>query len=188
PHGATVLHAPETVRLAWAGRLSTSWRLALTQMAFVCAPVIVIYWWLGLGFGLAVFLLVFVGLSMSSLRHRQVIVDYSGVGVRRWSHTSVPSSVHISQIRSAEAGTISALRDFGGWGPRKAPDGRVGWIGRSGEALVVHRIGRPDIVFTVDDAAEAAALLNTLVGRQRRWEQSQDASVIDLPHPYDDRV
>ena len=56
-----------------------------------------------------------------------------------------------------------------------APDGRQGWITRSGEALVVHRHDKPDFVFTVDRADEAAAVLNTLVARYQSRDQTLTA-------------
>ncbi|MBW8732107.1 MAG: DUF1648 domain-containing protein [Terrabacter sp.] len=61
--------------------------------------------------------------------------------------------------------TVSPLGDFGGWGWRIGVDGRRGYVTRAGEALVVHRIREPDVVVTVDDADEAAAVLNTLAAR-----------------------
>jgi hypothetical protein len=47
---------------------------------------------------------------------------------------------------------------------------------------VVHRHDKPDFVFTVDGADEAAAVLNTLVARLRAQ------TFLDLPHPYGDRM
>jgi len=57
------------------------------------------------------------------------------------------------------------MKDFGGWGHRLSVGGTEGWITRSGEALIVHRWDRPDFVFTVDDAAEAAAVLRGFLAR-----------------------
>ena len=60
----------------------------------------------------------------------------------------------------------SPLREFGGYGWRIGKDGSRGFVTRSGEALVVERVGEPPVVVTVDDAAEAAAVLNTLASRR----------------------
>lgn len=81
------------------------------------------------------------------MRDKQVAVDYSGVGLRKRSAT--PSPVPMHEIRSASVQEISVPRDIGGWGDVTAPDGRQGWITRSGEALVVHRHDKPDFVFTL---------------------------------------
>ena len=65
---------------------------------------------------------------------------------------------------------------------RSSVGGTEGWITRSGEALVVHRWDKPDFVFTVDDADEAASVLNSLVSKLRAQ------TFVDLPHPYGDRT
>jgi hypothetical protein len=114
-------------------------------------------------------------------RRRQFAIDYSGAGLRG-KYGGLPSPIHLSDIASAQVIAVSALRDFGGWGHVTAPDGRQGWITRSGEALVVHRHTKPDFVFTVDGADEAAPVLNTLVARLRAQ------TFVDLPHPYGDRM
>ncbi|MDC5696222.1 hypothetical protein OO014_03060 [Intrasporangium calvum] len=43
--------------------------------------------------------------------------------------------------------------------------GQVSPLTRAGEALVVHRVGAPDFLVTVERADEAAAVLNTLDSR-----------------------
>ncbi|MFL1430121.1 MULTISPECIES: hypothetical protein [unclassified Nocardiopsis] len=58
----------------------------------------------------------------------------------------------------------------GGLGPdpgRLRRGGRVGLVLRRGEALMVERSGGRSFVVTVDDAATAAALLNTMAERAR---------------------
>lgn len=97
----------------------------------------------------------------------RVQVDEAGLSVRSvglitWNRTP------LDRITSAEVGYVqSPLREFGGWGWRITRRGVRGWIGRDGEALVVHRFDEPDIVLTIDDPEPAARVVNTLVDRIR---------------------
>jgi len=93
----------------------------------------------------------------------RIVIDEAGLRVSSLGLTW--SRVPLERVASAEAGTVSPLRDFGGWGWRMVRDGRRGYVTRAGEALVVHRIGEPDVLITVDGASEAAAALNTLAAR-----------------------
>jgi hypothetical protein len=79
---------------------------------------------------------------------------------------------HIPAADIARAGVIDVnpMADFGGWGLRwvvgPGGKGRVGIVNRKGEALeVVRRDGR-SMVITVDDAATAAAVLETYAKKQ----------------------
>ncbi|MFE5342667.1 DUF1648 domain-containing protein [Isoptericola sp. NPDC056578] len=95
-----------------------------------------------------------------------VRVDPAGLTVRsaaRWPGTHVPAG----EVVRASVTQVRPLRDYGGWGWRTARDGRVGVVLRSGEALLVERTGGRSFAVTVDDAAEAAALLNTMADRAR---------------------
>ena len=104
-----------------------------------------------------------VGGLMVAVTSARVVVDRDGVRVSTlglsWSR------IPIERVASAEVGQVSALGDFGGWGWRIGRDGRRGFVTRSGEALVVHRRGEPDVLVTVDDARGAAAVVNTLAAR-----------------------
>jgi hypothetical protein len=75
--------------------------------------------------------------------------------------------VPLDEVEHAEVVTVHPLREFGGWGLRVGLGGRVGVVVRSGEAIEVTRTGGRRVVVTVDDAATAAALLNTLAARAR---------------------
>jgi hypothetical protein len=76
--------------------------------------------------------------------------------------------VALEDVVSADARTVDAFSEFGGWGLRFGLNGRIGIIVRSGEALEVKRSKGLVLVITVDDAASAAALLNGLVERRGR--------------------
>lgn len=96
----------------------------------------------------------------------RVTVSAAGLVARSplgWPRVHVP----LDQVVAAHAETVSPLRDFGGWGYRVALDGRAGFVLRAGDAIVVERTGGRTTVVTVDDAATAAALLNTLAERAR---------------------
>ncbi|MEO6510683.1 MAG: hypothetical protein ABIO16_06815 [Nocardioides sp.] len=173
---------PAAARLAWVGRITVPWWERVVLVAFTILPTAGLVWWLGLS--IASLWPIASGVTLGTLirtRDRQVVVDYSGVGVRgRWA----PSAIPMSLVSSAEAMSLIDAATV-----TTSFEGGSVWR-RSGEALVVHRRGARDYVFAVDsDAAEAAAVLNTHIERQRRWEASrQSPSSIDLPHPYGDRV
>lgn len=160
PVGAPRLAVPGTTRLAWTQRLSipllplvvvsVGALLPVTYLAVVTEP-----WLWVVAAALAV--LVLGSVSM------RVVIDRTGVRVTSLFLTW--ARIPLSGIASAEPGTVAPLREFGGWGRRIALDGRSAFVTRAGEALVVHRVGAPDFLFTVDRADEAAAVLNTLASR-----------------------
>ncbi|MGA5356075.1 hypothetical protein [Streptomyces purpurascens] len=79
-----------------------------------------------------------------------------------WPRIRVP----LEAMACASHREVDALGDFGGWGYRIRP-GASGVILRSGSTLFVRRAGGWDFAVTVDDAATAAALLNTLIDRRK---------------------
>ncbi|MFC7878198.1 DUF1648 domain-containing protein [Isoptericola sp. NPDC057391] len=96
-----------------------------------------------------------------------VRVDAGGLTVRsavRWPGTHVPAD----EVVRASVTRVRPFREFGGWGWRTARDGRVGVVLRAGEALLVERTGGRSFAVTVDDASDAAALLNAMADRARR--------------------
>jgi hypothetical protein len=100
-----------------------------------------------------------------------VRVDRMGLTVRSavgWPRYRVP----LDEIVRADVTQVSPLKEYGGWGWRVGRDGRVGVVLRKGEALLVERTGGRSIVVTVDSAATAAGLLNTLADRARASGQS----------------
>ncbi|QGQ19748.1 hypothetical protein GC089_11580 [Cellulomonas sp. JZ18] len=101
--------------------------------------------------------------AMSVFRVR---VDAAGLTARSalgWPTLRVP----LEEVEEARTVTVDPLADFGGWGYRVGAQGRVGVVLRRGEGLEVRRTGGRATVVTVDDAATAAALLNTLADRSR---------------------
>ncbi len=117
-------------------------------------------------------ILVLLFLAMLSFTVR---VDSSGLTVRStlgWPGTRIPAG----EVLVASATQVNPLGDYGGWGWRVALDGsgRTGVVLSKGEALAVDRTGGRGFVVTVDGAAEAAALLNTMAERARPGSEPQD--------------
>lgn len=102
-------------------------------------------------------------LAVGMIRARVIIDDQGlrvvGFGFVTWSH------VPLDRVSSAEAGQVRVIKDFGGWGWRVGRDGRRAYVSRSGEALVVHRLDEPDVLVTLDQADQAARVLNTLTAQ-----------------------
>lgn len=95
-----------------------------------------------------------------------VTVDATGLTVR--SALGFPRRhLPLDEIVDATVDDVVPFRDFGGYGWRTAIDGRTGIVMRAGETLEVRSTGERRFVVTVDDAATAAALLNSLADRRR---------------------
>lgn len=106
-----------------------------------------------------------VTLPMASVR---VTVDRRGLTLSPTPLSSRCRFRRITPDQIAEAGSrrIACFDEFGGWGYRIRA-GRSGFVLRSGEGMVVRLTNGREFVVTVDDAATAAALLNTYTDRAR---------------------
>lgn len=96
----------------------------------------------------------------------QVQVDARGLTARGtfgWPRIHVPAG----EVERADVTSVRPFPEFGGWGLRTNVGGTVGVVIRAGEAIAVERSGGRHVVVTVDDAASAAALLNTYAARAR---------------------
>ncbi|MFJ9568428.1 SdpI family protein [Streptomyces bacillaris] len=94
-----------------------------------------------------------------------VTVDRRGLtvsGLLPWPRVQLP----LERIETADSRPVNAVAEFGGYGYRVRP-GRTGFIVRSGEAIVARQPGGREFAVTVGDSATGAALLNTLVDRNR---------------------
>ncbi|MFT4258858.1 DUF1648 domain-containing protein [Microbacterium sp.] len=90
----------------------------------------------------------------------RVRISARGLHVRSmmgWPSTRIP----LGAIEKVEITRVDPFGEFGGWGWRIGLDGRRGVVMRRGEALQVTHVGKA-FVITVDGAAEAAAVLETL--------------------------
>ncbi|GHG65522.1 hypothetical protein GCM10010513_34080 [Streptomyces glebosus] len=106
-----------------------------------------------------------VSLPLASVR---VTVDRRGLTLAPVLLSSRCRFRRIPLDRIEEAGSrhIACFAEFGGWGYRIRA-GRSGFVLRSGEGIVVRLANGREFVVTVDDAATAAALLNTYTDRAR---------------------
>ncbi|RNG25108.1 hypothetical protein [Streptomyces botrytidirepellens] len=103
------------------------------------------------------------GLISLALSRCRVTVDRRGLSVAPWFAPRPRMRIPLERIAEATSREARAL-GLGGWGYRLQP-GRSSLVLRSGDALFLRLVTGKEFVVTVDDAATAAALLNTLVER-----------------------
>lgn len=95
-------------------------------------------------------------------------VDVSDAGLTIRGLLGSPTwRIPLSDVEQARVTTVDPLWQFGGWGYRLGSDGRTGFVLRRGEALEVTRGDGARWVITVDEAEEAAGLLNSLAEKAR---------------------
>ena len=102
-----------------------------------------------------------IAVLMGAMLVFRVRVNGNGLRVRSlvgWPNTRIP----LERIERVETVGIDPMREFGGWGWRIGLDGRRGVVLRAGDALQVTHSGGRVFVVTVDGAAEAGAVLETL--------------------------
>ena len=159
PSDAPRIPAGAGERLVWFG-----WTASGRWVVWVCLGLVALGWvvaviaspWATLGPVLGIVLV------LLSARAR-VVVEADGLrvtsaGVLPWLR------VPLDTVAYAERSELQAFREFGGLGLRFRPGARA-FVTRSGEALrLVQRDGTRTYV-SMDDAEEAAAVLNTLVRR-----------------------
>lgn len=159
------------IRLAWTG-LTRSGAGTWVGLALGTLPLVgmaVVFFALG-NPNLGGFMLVMaVGLlPLLSMMWCRVTIDARGVralgmGLIPWVR------IPLEQVEEARTTTVdSPLGDFGGWGYRGKADGSGAWgvVTGAGEAVVIERAGKGPMYLTIDGAAEAAAVLNTLATRR----------------------
>ncbi|KAA6213349.1 DUF1648 domain-containing protein [Streptomyces albofaciens JCM 4342] len=105
----------------------------------------------------------------------QVTADRRGLTVASSLVPRPRLRIPLARMREAGVQRISPLADFGGWGYRLR-SGRSGIVLRRGEALALRLANGRVFVVTVDDAATGAALLNTLLTRERNRDRRATGS------------
>ncbi|EXU64434.1 hypothetical protein Z951_30810 [Streptomyces sp. PRh5] len=110
-------------------------------------------------------LLIFVGLVCAALARCRVTVDGRGLAVASWFAPRPRVRIPLDRIERATSREAAAL-SLGGWGYRVRGGGSA-LVFRSGDALFLTLTTGREFAVTVDDAATAAALLNTLIERDR---------------------
>lgn len=104
---------------------------------------------------------VVLSIGMSFWRVRADRRGFSVRGALGWPRVSIPAA-EIAAVRVVD---VDPTADFGGWGWRWAPGRRTGIIMRRGAAIEVTRRDGRRLVVTVDDADNAAAVLQTVRSR-----------------------
>lgn len=169
PQPATTPVAPDVARLPLAATERAVW--IGTARAGIAISVV----FTALGAGTIVFAVVMrtwgavaplplVLLVLATMFRFRVRVDATGLTVRSaagYPRTHIPAA----EVLGAETVRINPLM-WGGWGWRVRGDGAA-VITRAGEGLLVRRTGGRSFRVTCDDAAAAAALLNTMADRAR---------------------
>lgn len=149
-------------RVWWAGTASTSPWLLGGLLALCVVPGVVIAATSRIGWVVALFLLLPAVLVAANSRFRITIgsdrVVASGA-LLGWPRLALA----LDSIASADAEPVS-MWSYGGMGLRYGPKG-TGVITRSGEGLVIERADGTTVAITCDDAATAAATINTLRSR-----------------------
>jgi len=118
------------------------------------------------GLAMFIFLAVLAAALVGASLLRMTVTAEDGLVVR------AAGLVPLLRIRPDEIASASVTEadpyEFGGWGIRIDLDGRVGVVTRRGEAVRVVRGDDSEVVLTVDDAATAAASLNSAADRAHR--------------------
>ncbi|WP_432253415.1 DUF1648 domain-containing protein [Streptomyces sp. HNM1019] len=110
--------------------------------------------------------LIVIGLVSAVLARCRVTVDRRGLAVASWCAPRPRVRMPLDRIERATSREATAL-SLGGWGYRIRGGGSA-LVFRSGDALFLTLATGREFAVTVDDAATAAALLNTLIERDRR--------------------
>lgn len=162
PEGAPQVPLGESARAVWLRRTSGGAGVGIAVGSILLVVVLALTLHMpGLFTLVAVLALVFVAMFAFQVR-----VDATGITVRSllgWPRARIPAD----EVTRASVIDVSPLRDFGGWGWRVGRAGTTGIVLRGGEALRVDQTGGRSLVITVDDAAQGAALLNTMAARAR---------------------
>ncbi|RLU92080.1 hypothetical protein CTZ27_19645 [Streptomyces griseocarneus] len=158
------------VRLSLAKGEVASWSrpvgsrvLPLVGLATVVAGVVV---GSTVGWGGVAVPLLLGGVPVALLTGARVTVDRRGLIVAPKVLPRPRLTIPLERMVEATHREVDAMRDFGGWGYR-VTGGASGVILRSGDAVSVRLTNGTEFAVTVDDAATAAALLNSLADRER---------------------
>lgn len=91
----------------------------------------------------------------------EVVIGNKDVSIKGGPFRVPLKRIPLDAIEGAEPIEVKP-RDYGGWGyhPKR---GRTAFIIRRGSGLLIHRRGGRDVVVTIEDSEQAAALINDLV-------------------------
>lgn len=163
PAAAPRLDLPAGTTAGWSRTVSSPPLVALGAL-MLCAGLVIVL----VGDGLSGVPLLAGGAVVLAVTSVRVTVDRRGLTL---APTLLPSGIRfrhipLDQVAEAASRQIVPSAEFGGWGYRMRSD-RSGLVLRSGEGMVVLLTSGRQFMVTVDDAATAAALLNTYADRAR---------------------
>lgn len=153
---APSLRLDDPLNAVWSGRGSGK---LVTGSGVVAVGIGLIAW------GLTGVFLALLGVVLLTFAQVRVTVAGGGVVVSLGWWGFPMWRVPMGSVTNAEVETVRPLA-YGGWGYRLRPGVRA-TIVRGGEALRLVRADAADLVYTVDDAATGAGLVNAIVGARR---------------------
>ena len=160
PQGLDI-HPDTTVTLIETLR-SPTWIKVLIAFTAISTTVII---WFASGI---LWLTVLTGLLLSALLmffDWKVVINQSGVRT-----TSVAGLLTkkfpLETISRASISQVDPMGEFGGWGYRTGFDGRYGIVVKKGPALHLEQDGKRTFVVTMENAEQAAQLINGLIQRR----------------------
>jgi hypothetical protein len=106
--------------------------------------------------------------------HPRVLIDADGVRVLLGRR--VRAHAQLADVLDVDVVHARPLRDFGGWGLRIGRGGSIGWVTRRGPALHVRRHYGGDMVITLDDPYQAAAVTRALLDGRTNSTQASDSA------------
>jgi hypothetical protein len=131
-----------------------SFVLALLGVGLIVAA-LVVWGWTGAVLALVGVLVLTFSRVRVTVSARGAVVGVGWLGVPSWT---IPAS----EIAGGSVEHVFPMA-YGGWGYRIRPGVRAVVI-RGGQALRLHREGKPDLLITVDDAETGAGLVDALAG------------------------
>lgn len=148
-------------RVTWIGRASNRWLLMIAIVLALSGVALLPIAWL-----IAIPLLVTGLLGLIAFHAVVTRIDSRGVHVSLGALGWPTLHVAIDDVEYATADQIDPLH-WGGWGYQVSRRGPA-VIVRRGPGLVLERRTKPTFAVTVDDATEAAAVVNGLIAVSRR--------------------
>lgn len=152
------LEMPATTASAWSGTASNLW-LALIAVIPVALALVVTPTLAGLMVAIAIFIVIFAFVRVDA-NENGVAISLGPIGRPR-------RKIAIDRLTGAGAFEVRPMA-YGGWGWRIRP-GRRAYIIRGGPAIRIERANGVAVIVTVDDAAQGAAVIESLA-RARRYK------------------
>ena len=161
PPSGDVIKVEPGERVTWIGHASNRWLLAIAMALALSGAALLLVAWV-----IAVPLLLTGMFGLLAFHSVVTRVDSRGVHVSLGSLGWPRLNVAINDVEYATAVQIDPLR-WGGWGYRLSSRGPAVVV-RRGPGLLLERRTQPPFAVTVDDADEAAAVVNGLIASSRR--------------------